>query len=606
MDIIIGFNIISIIFTVLIAIFYYSKAKVNNEENEIYKVLLIVNVFAIIFEFLCIILAGRQPEIGDKVQESLPVMIICKGYLLVVFIWMMLFIRYIYIISFDKTSKFALFCSKPIIRKAIQLIMIVGVILTTFLPIYFYNDGKLAYTWGPATNLAVMPIVFSLFFSLFAFFSNKRKDRVKKFAPMFLFAFEFGIIIFCRSFNPSIQLIATSLTVTTILMYFTIENPDLKMVNELYKNKNIMEQTYEDKSNFLFEITQTIKEPLLNITNICNEVQSSKKMVDYKEGLYKVKEYSKELDFVLNNILDTNNLNTNLIKFIENKYNVERLFDEIVSRVNSTIPKDVKFTSSITHNIPVLYGDSIKLKQVIMSLLQNSVKHTKKGFIDFEIDTIERYDAIRLIVTIRDSSEGMSIDKINEVLTMTGDLDVHDVEALEQSHINMKLCQKIIKLLGGNMLIKSTEGQGSEILLVVDQKVADIKKNEVDTYESYTSFTKNVMVINQDKKYETLMKNKFRDNNINASFLLNGNDLLDKIKSGRRYDYIIVGDEMKGINGISLLQELNKIKDFKIPVIIIIDEQKEKIAKHFLEEGFANYILTSNFDEDLDAIINKY
>jgi CheY-like chemotaxis protein len=366
-----------------------------------------------------------------------------------------------------------------------------------------------------------------------------------------------------------------------------------------------MEQTYEDKSNFLFEITQALKEPMLNIKNACDESSKQTKVADLKESLYKIKGYSKEMDFVLNEILNTGSVSSNSVKFIDNKYSIERLYDEIVSRINPVIPKNVKFSSSIAHNIPTLYGDSIKIKQVVMSLLQNSVKHTTNGFIDFQIDTIERFDAIRLIIVIRDSSEGMSIDKINEVLTMSGDLDVRDIEALEQSNISMKLCQKVVKLLGGNMLIKSYDGKGSEILLVIDQKIADTKSNVVEAYESYTSINKTVCVVNQDKQYDNILRTTLKKNHISTSFLLNGNDLIDKIKSGKKYDYIIVGNEMKGINGLSILQELKTIKGFKTPVIIIINENEERIAKHFLEEGFANYIITNNFADDLNTIINK-
>ena len=156
------------------------------------------------------------------------------------------------------------------------------------------------------------------------------------------------------------------------------------------------------------------------------------------------------------------------------------------------------------------------------------------------------------------------------------------------------------------MLIKSSEGQGSEILLVVDQIVANAQKNTIDTFENYAINNKNVAIVYQDKKINDYLKLKFKDNSITYSVLLNGNDLIDKIKSGKSYDYIIVGDEMRGLNGITILQELKEIKGFKTPVIIIIDEQKEKYANHFLEEGFDNFILTSNFDEDLDTIISKY
>ena len=95
-------------------------------------------------------------------------------------------------------------------------------------------------------------------------------------------------------------------------------------------------------------------------------------------------------------------------------------------------------------------------------------------------------------------------------------------------------------------------------------------------------------------------------NNITVSTLYYGKDGVDKVKSGKNYDFILIEDEMKEMTGLMTLKGMQEIRNFSSPVIIMINSDKEKIAKHFIEDGFNDYILIDNLDKDLDRIIDKY
>ena len=262
----------------------------------------------------------------------------------------------------------------------------------------------------------------------------------------------------------------------------------------------------------------------------------------------------------------------------------------------------MEFRHTIPSKVPYLYGDNIKLKQVLYSLLMNSVKKTENGFIEFNIDTIEKYDVCRVIFRITDSGVGIGIDKINEILSVTSELDKDDIVNLEKSEFNIELCQKIIKSLGGNLLIKSKLGKGTEIILTIDQKKY-IEKNIVD---SDNFGNKSVLVVNQDKNINNLLRKKFLKNDINGSFLMYGMDAIDKIKSGKKYDYILLQDEMKEMSGYETLKKFEELDKFDIPVIIMLKENKYSIKEHYIKDGFSDYILLGSFSSEIDRIINKY
>ena len=219
------------------------------------------------------------------------------------------------------------------------------------------------------------------------------------------------------------------------------------------------------------------------------------------------------------------------------------------------------------------------------------------------VNTIEKYEVCRVIFSIVDSGVGIGIDKINEILSVTGELSQQDIVNLEKSDLNLELCKKIIESLGGNLLIKSKIGKGTEVILTLDQKVYRNLENENIIYQSND---KKVLLVIQDKKLTSNIKKILANNSISTSHILYGMDAIDRIKSGKKYDYIILEDDMKEMSGYETLQSLKKLNNFNIPCIILLSEDKINIKDHYLNDGFKDYILISDLQDEVNRIIKKY
>ena len=424
---------------------------------------------------------------------------------------------------------------------------------------------------------------------------------------MFVFFVIGSLVTVIQGARPELLLMTSMESFIIMLMYFTIENPDIKMLQEMAKNNDLVEQTYIDKSNFLFELTGEVNNPLNNIREVTRELEEVNDLEEIKSGLKIINNSIRQLDFVMDNVLNVSSLDVQKVKFMNNRYNLTSLYKDLVARVSQNIKSDVEFRHSIPNNVPYLYGDSIKLKQVLYSLIMNAVKKTENSFIEFKINTIEKYDVCRVIFEIVDSGVGISLDKINEILSVTGEFDKDDLDSLEKTEFNIKLCQKIVKSLGGNLLIKSKVGHGTEVILTIDQRIfKNEKENNLKVYENILMNNKRVLVVNQDKNINNLLRKKFLKNDINGSFLMYGMDAIDKIKSGKKYDYILLQDEMKEMSGYETLKKFEELDKFDIPVIIMLKENKYSIKEHYIKDGFIDYILLGSFSSEIDRIINKY
>ena len=590
-----SFSICSLVFMLIFLITYFSKRRLKNKDNSIYSFLIITNIIGLIIDIIGYI------TMHNLNLNSFLNIIISKLNLIYYFTWLYLFV--IYIIYISKITKNSIFSN---ISKIKYICYLINISFILILPLYINNEGDKIYSYGPsASYVYFISIIFAIII-IYCLFRNLKKITKKEFIPLILFVILGLIVMLVQMIFPTVLLLLYSESIITAIMFFTIENPDVKMLNELYKNKEIMESNYEDKYNFLFEITQESRNPLKSIESICNNIKEEKNIKVIKENVKDLSNLAKRLDFTINNVMNVSTLDAQKINIIDKKYNLKKICEELTKRVSLENKKDVEFKYNIPHNDLYLYGDDMKIKQVLYSLIVNSLEKTNVGYVEFKVNVIEKYDYARVIFMVTDSGPGIEIDKINEILSSTGALDKEEVELLNKKEVDVKLCQKVIKLMGGNLMIKSDLGKGSEFILTIDQRVYhDETKSILVGYENVVNNYKKALIVSQDKTLISKVKNILNKNDVSYSVLYYGLDAVDKIKSHKKYDFILISDEMKEVSGLSTLKEMQKVKGFSSPCIVMLNESKKGLAKHYIEDGFSDYIINEDIDS-LNKIIQKY
>ena len=590
-----SFSICSLVFMLIFLITYFSKRRLKNKDNSIYSFLIITNIIGLIIDIIGYI------TMHNLNLNSFLNIIISKLNLIYYFTWLYLFV--IYIIYISKITKNSIFSN---ISKIKYICYLINISFILILPLYINNEGDKIYSYGPsASYVYFISIIFAIII-IYCLFRNLKKITKKEFIPLILFVILGLIVMLVQMIFPTVLLLLYSESIITAIMFFTIENPDVKMLNELYKNKEIMESNYEDKYNFLFEITQESRNPLKSIENICSNIEEEKDIKVIKENVKDLSNLAKRLDFTINNVMNVSTLDAQKINIIDKKYNLKKVCEELTKRVSLENKKDIEFKYNIPHNDLYLYGDDMKIKQVLYSLIVNSLEKTNVGYVEFKVNVIEKYDYARVIFMVTDSGPGIEIDKINEILSSTGALDKEEVELLNKKEVDVKLCQKVIKLMGGNLMIKSDLGKGSEFILTIDQRVYhDETKSILSNYENVVNNYQKALIVSQDKTLISKIKNILNKNSVSYSVLYYGLDAVDKIKSHKKYDFILISDEMKEVSGLSTLKEMQKVKGFSSPCIVMLNESKKGLAKHYIEDGFSDYIINEDIDS-LNKIIQKY
>ncbi|MBQ6841007.1 MAG: hypothetical protein IJO63_02700 [Bacilli bacterium] len=606
-----GLLICSFIYALLLSIIYFSRSRLNNIENNIYKVLLTSCLFGTVLEFMCMTFASQMTQVGDKIQEAFHVVLVARFYLLYLLIWISFFMAYIYSISFDENKRFYAFVKKH--RLAFTALCVVAfltfVTIISVAPMYFYNDGSSAYTWGPSIDSLVALFTIGVVFGLLNVILGFKKTKFKRYAPVFIFFAAVLLIVVIKSIDPEIQLVGTLLTFVTILMYFTIENPDLHMLYELKENRQLIEKNYESNASFIFKISQEVKNPVDNISEVYNVLKDENDVEVMKKGLQVIKRNSDDLNFIVSNLLDVSTLDTHNIKIIKNKYNLHNLLRSIEVRAKQELSNDVDLRLSIASNVPeVLFGDEVKLKQILMTIILNSVKYTQKGFIEIDCSAIVKYDACRLIFTIEDSGCGMSLSEVNDLMNYEGSLNEEEIELLDKVDLNIKVVSKITKLIGGLILIKSEEDKGSKFTIILEQKIYNPETVNIPASEKYSKSifnAKKVLLVSDVKDDLAYLKPMFSNNDFEVITSMYGKDCIDKINNKEYFDLIVIEDEMRLTSAYTTFKELEKLGN-KVPVVVMVDKPKERIKKHYIADGFADVIFKSKIKSEVERIIKKY
>lgn len=596
--------LISLLYSIMVAIIYYSKKHIDNFENKIYGILVKINILGLLLELGCCYFTYNM---GLNPMFSYIGVWVNKLFTIYLLTWEFIFTGYVVFISFSDKKKFNDFIKNN--KKKISLFVIgfyaICLLLVVFLPLYFFNDGTYVYSYGPSTDLLMALGALFVGVDIFCVIKNLKNIRNKKYYPLFALVSLMVVVLIIRNTNPGIILLNSLFAFVTIFMFHTIENPDVLLIEELYKNKTLVDEATEEKTNFLFKLTQDLRSYVKEINNLSYELTQEEDKSKLKEGIKIINQRTREFDFVVNDVLDISSIDAKNIKITASRYNPKIMFDKIALKAKKDLKEKVEFRYEVPDVLPkYLNGDSIKLQQVINTLIENSKKYTNEGFIELDIDVIEKYDVCRLYIEINDTGCGMSIDKVNDILKTDKELTEEDLKSLDKMHLNLSLCKKIMNLIGGSIMVRSEKGKGTRVSIIVDQII--VKEKKKSTYQKVSINTKKILLIDDDAEELKYIKDKINKYDVNVNSSMYGKDCIEKIESGYLYDLIIIDDDLIDGSAMDVLNQLKEKNKKTMPVIVMLSDKKLSIKDHYLEDGFDDYIAKEKINSELERIMEKY
>ena len=597
----IGITVIccSILYIILVATVYFSKKKIKNLENKIYSSLLILNIVGLFLELGCCYFLYNKDV--SSLYTFLNILI-NKTFVVYLLTWEFIFTAYMFFISFNQKESFKekVEKNKNSILTLISIIYLGMISLVAFLPLYYFNDGTYLYSYGPATNLLYIVGGIFILFDIFCLFKNFEDIKNKKYYPLFILVLLMILVFVLRQINPGLIVINSVFAFVTSLMFFTIENPDLNLVKEYKEAKDYAENSNSSKELFMNTGSKTIKELVKIVNNMCDEISTYDNINDIKEGITEIKSYSNQSLTKLNKILDFSAVKESDIKVLNNKYNPNLLFEQLILHIKNNIEKNnsnIELIQDIDKNIPnTLYGDSIRVKEILKYIIDNSLNNPKNKFIELTVNYINKDNICRLLITIEDSMP----ENFNGLETDKNDLSENS-EILE--------LKNLVNIIGGTLMVTNTMA-GRKFVVVLDQKIS-LEKHE-DKLDVYTKEyiesenKKRIIIVYNDKISANKLALKIKKYKVNIDVVSMGQTCLEKIRADEQYDLIILDDNLPKLSSTRVLEKLKEIPGFNTPVVLLLKNKNTELEDRYVNIGFSECLIKPLDNKEINSLVNKY
>lgn len=611
----IGLTLSGLIFTLFIAIIYFTKKKYKSLENSIYRFLLIITIILLVLELVCVYTMS--------IRDSIPILneFLCRLYILGDVVWFVVIIGYVK--SLSTTKKY----DSPLdfFQEKNMLILIVFAtiifLISCFLEIEFTSGSKEQFyvIGGGAVYSLYVIFVFVGIYLLFALLKDISKDNAIKRVPVILFLIFYSAMAVIQYLHADINDLSYLFAFCVVSMYFTLESQDIKLVSELEIAKAEAEKADRAKTAFLSKMSHEIRTPMNTIMGFSEALLNTNTLDEesIKKDVLSINKAAKTLLEIINNILDLSRIDSGREKLDNVEYSIKDILLELNSFIYSRIDNDnVKYIVEVDPNIPTkLLGDKVKIYRILSNVLNNSAQHTKTGKIKLSIKSSIKANKVNLIFKISDTGIGIKREDFNKVFGVFSS-DNAMVENTSGVGLGLVVVKELVKMLNGDIKFESEYGIGTSFYITLTQKVVDKTKlgNILCSYDEeaknrelfYFDCSKYRVLIVDDNKMNLKVASRLLSSyNIKIDEAKSGEECISKIKDGNKYDLIFLDHLMPNLDGFATIKILKKI-GCKIPIVAMSANVITNASSEYLKEGFDDYIEKPINIKLLNKLMKKY
>ncbi|MBQ3898980.1 MAG: response regulator [Lachnospiraceae bacterium] len=379
----------------------------------------------------------------------------------------------------------------------------------------------------------------------------------------------------------------------------------------------------KSKSDFLASMSHEIRTPINSVLGMNEMILRETEEENTRKYAEDIQHAGNMLLSLVNNILDFSKIESGKMEIIPVKYDMGILISDIkIIIANRAMQKGLKFSVKVAPDMPrVLYGDEIRIKQIITNILTNAVKYTENGSVNFNVD-FDKADerSVLLKVSISDTGRGMKEDDLNKLFSPFERIEELRNRHIEGTGLGMSIVQQLLALMGTRLNVKSVYGKGSTFEFVIRQEVVDwtqvgdmgsivsvSRTKKVDT-EQFTAPLAKILVVDDIKMNLNVIVGLLKRTKIQVDTALSGAEAIDMARK-KEYDIVFIDHMMPEMDGIETLEKMQKDR-FALcrgkPMIALTANAISGAREFYLKKGFVGYLSKPVDPKLLEKIIIEF
>ena len=582
------FTIAGVIFSILLFVLYNFKSNLKLLENKIYYGIIVTTIISGLIEIYSFILVRTSIFVNSVLY-----LFSLKSLFLCFLVWIYLFTIYTVIVTINLKNKDY---SRYRLAIIISTIVFIIVSLTTMiLPINIIETDGLLLPTGVGVDIIYVLSLILFIIMISVIISNRRNLKNKKYYPMYFLLVILGIMIIVQKIFPSLLLINFSLSILIYIMYFTIENPDIKLIKDLSYTRRMLEKQNEMVSGTVNNLAISLKNPLMEITNFSSKKINKKDEVSSLEEIKKFQKLSLNLVDQINKIMDLTRIENRQLKIKNKLYQTDNLINSIKDIINF---RNVDVNYNIDNNIPkVLYGDDDNIKQTFTYL------------VEFINNYFNRYDLTINIskISVRNNCKLMFSIIVNYKNTKLDFIERDNKCIIETNAWEYELYNRLVELQKGTYEVKK-DNSSLIFNFALFQKIKDNNEAVEEEIIKYNNYSGKKILIALDNHLDI---NKFTEllvnYNVDISTSSSIEELTELLRSDKTFDIVFLSNTISGIENYNIITseerkrtmtKLSLIAGYKLQIIMVTLED--------YKDSDTEYIKMPISKVKLDDIMVKY